>query len=34
MEIIGAKLSSLDTRETSVVALRYTFADADDFPLS
>jgi len=34
MEIIRTKFSSLDTRETSVVALNYTFADADNFPLS
>ena len=34
MEIIRAKFSSLDTWEASVVAPRYTFADADSFPLS
>jgi len=34
MEIIRAEFSSLDTWETSVVALHYTFADADDFRLS
>jgi len=33
MEIIRAKFSTLDTRETSVVALHHTFADADAFPL-
>jgi hypothetical protein len=34
MEIIEAKFSPLDTWETSVFALHYTFADADGFPLS
>jgi hypothetical protein len=34
MEIIRVKFSPLDTCETSVVAMRYTFADADGFPLS
>jgi hypothetical protein len=34
MEIIRAKLSPLDTWETSVVALHSTFADTDSIPLS
>ena len=34
MEIIRAKFSTLDTWQTSVVALHYTFADADGFPLT
>jgi len=34
MEVIWAKFSALDTWQTSVVALRYTFSDADGFPLS
>jgi len=34
MEIIQAKFFALDTWQTSVVTLHYTFADADSFPLS
>jgi len=34
MEIIQAKFSALDTWETSVDAMHYTFADADGFPLA
>jgi len=34
MEIIRAKFFALDTWETSVIALHYTFADADSFPLA
>ena len=33
MEIVQARFSPLDTWETSVVDLHYTFADADGFLL-